>query len=129
MISWMVAETAPQGPIPANYLLWGALITFIVGIVAGATPKLLKMFGEVGIAAQERLDRQRTAAKASDDADIAELKRSLANMSTMLDEERRLNASHRVLIADLYRYILAAQMDPNNLKESVPSPFPEMERG
>lgn len=103
-------------------ILYISLAAAIIGIVSGAWPKLLQMFGQVGEAAQARLDRQRTTAKATDDADIEELKRGLANLQELLRKEQTDNALKRQLISELYLYILAAQQDPKNLARPVPDP-------
>lgn len=120
----MIFQDAVPAADTANHpwVLYATLIAAVLGIFLVATDKALTYFGKWGDKWRERLDRQRTAAAASDDADLVEMRRSLTNLSTMLDEERSLNAKHRMLIAELYRYILAAQMDPDNLRNRVPDP-------
>lgn len=109
--------------VPANQLiLYITLGAAIIGIVAGAYPKLLKMFGQSGEALLDRLERQRSTAKAIDDADITELNRGIENLQKLLREERSNNDAQRALISNLYLYILAAQRDPNNLQMPVPDP-------
>lgn len=103
-------------------VLYVVLAATIVGIISGAWPKLLKMFGQGGEAVLERMERQRTTAKAIDDADIQELNRGMENLQKLLREERRNNDAQRSLISNLYIYILAAQRDPNNLQKPVPDP-------
>lgn len=124
MINFLTA-TDPA-PAPATsvsshpWVFWTGVLLAVGALVASNLPNIL---GPVGRAFDEHAKRQRTTAKESDDADIAELNRSLRNVRGMLDEERATNASYRILIAELYRYILAAQMDPDNLQRQVPDPF------
>lgn len=121
-------DTVPD--VSTNQLvLYVVLAATIVGIISGAWPKLLKMFGQGGEAVLERMERQRTTAKAIDDADIQELNRGMENLQNLLREERKLlrderrsNDAQRALISNLYIYILAAQRDPNNLQKPVPDP-------
>lgn len=113
----------PMPDVSTNQLvLYVVLAATIIGIISGAWPKLLKMFGQGGEAVLQRLERQRTTAKAIDDADIQELNRGMENLQKLLREERRNNDAQRSLISNLYIYILAAQRDPNNLQKPVPDP-------
>lgn len=101
------------------WVLWAAVLGIILPTLAAAFPKIL---GPIGQAWADWAQRQRTAALASDDHDIAEMKRAMDNLSKMLSEERALNEVHRRHIMDLYRYILAAQRDPHRLDDPVPDP-------
>lgn len=101
------------------WALWVAAVAFILPAIASIFPKVL---GPLGQAWSDWTRRQRTAATETDDHDIAEMKRAMENMGKMLSEERHQNASYRALIADLYRYILEAQRDPQRLNETVPDP-------
>lgn len=120
--------------IPPSWVLYGGLILFVLGIISGANDRILGLFGKWGQAAQEKLERQRTAAKTVDDADIAQFKRAIENLEKMLESEReayreslkeaKLNEyQNQQLIKDLYRYILAAQHNRENLNKPVPNPM------
>lgn len=100
--------------VPDEWALYGALFLFIVTIIAGATPKFLKAFGEVGEALQERLDRQRQAAMRADDADIMERDRVIAYLQGRQDEQqaeiaRRDELIRQHLIWDYDMYDAAVQ--------------------
>lgn len=101
------------------WVIWAAVVAFVLPVLAAAFPKIL---GPISQAWADWATRQRTAATDADDHDIAEMKRAMDNMGSMLKEERAQNASYRALIADLYRYILAAQRDPQHLHDEVPNP-------
>ena len=122
MIYLNPAETASP-PVQDNpIILYATLAVAVVVIILGGAEKVLGFFGEWGAKWQERLVRQRTAAKVADDADIEELKRGMDNLQALLRDERNHNNLQRQLISDLYLYILAAQQDPNNLNNPVPDP-------
>lgn len=86
--------------IPEGWAVYGALILFILGIATTANPKVLKIFGEWGKAAEERLERQRSTAKAADDADIAERDRQIAYLQGRADEQNAEIARRDALIRE-----------------------------
>lgn len=86
--------------IPDQWALYGALVIFILTIIGGATDRFLKIFGTWGQAAAERLDRQRSAAAAADDADIAERDRKIAYLEGVNAERLRELQARDQLIAD-----------------------------
>jgi len=122
MIYLNPAETASPSVQDNPIILYTTLAVAVVVIILGGADKVLGFFGKWGAKWQERLARQRTAAKVADDADIEELKRGMENLQALLREERNQNNLQRQLISDLYLYILAAQQNPNNLNNPVPDP-------
>lgn len=75
--------------LPDRWALYISLVMFIGSVIFAANPKFLTIFGQWGEAMQERLDRQRSAAKAADDADIAERDRQIAYLRGVADERQR----------------------------------------
>lgn len=99
------------------WVLYALGALFVIVKIAEASPGILGGFSR-GIA--ERAERKRLAASEQDDADITELNRKVTNLTEMLAAERAESAAHRQTIQDLYVYILAAQRDPERLRDPVP---------
>ena len=135
MKSWLVAvdpTPAPTGiadplsQIPGNLPVWGISILGFLFIILTATDNLGKLLGKFGRIQEERVANSRRASVEQDDADLKELRRQVNNLQEMLADEQRQTKNYRLLVVELYRYILAAQHDPANLQNPVPQP-PEVE--
>ena len=104
---------------------WGVGILGVLFIILAVTDRLSNFLGKIGAMQEDRIKAARRVATEKDDGDIAELRRQVGNLKGMLTEEQQVNHSYRKLIVELYQYILNAQRDPSNLRNTVPEPVIE----
>lgn len=90
----------------------------LVLTVGGVLVALVMVSGK----ARELLGSIRQASAEKDDADLAEMRKTLNNVRSELADERRSAEAWRRTCSELYGYILRAQRDPARLAEKVPEP-------
>lgn len=106
---------AADGGVVVRWLMIAAAVLTAAALVSGKLRDLTRDWREAG--------RER------DDADIVELRRTVGNLTELLQDERADAQEWRALCSQLYAWILAAQHDPARLADPVPAPPPRVQAG
>lgn len=92
-------------------VLWALIIFAVISILAQAVPKIATMLGPLGKWITSRTDRQRRIALDRDDADIADLRRQVTNLTTWRTEQEERNRAHTEWDRRAYAELVKAGID------------------